>query len=91
MHIKTTLGITTFALLPFLMTGCSSDDAAPGGNYTINASGGIGGSDGGTGGSGNSVDLNKESGTGDAVIVRGGSANASFISQQIYSLSSLAA
>lgn len=84
MRIKTTVGITTFALLPFLITGCGSDDAPAAsaapipGVATINASGGLGGANGGSGGAGNYVDLYKQSGTGNAEVLKFGSANAGF-------------
>ena len=84
MRIKTTVGITTFALLPFLITGCGSDDAPAAsaapipGVATINASGGLGGSNNGSGGSGNYFEIYKQSGKGNAEVLRGGSANAGF-------------
>lgn len=77
MRIKTTLGITTFALLPFLIASCSSD-APPSSIYTINATGGLGGADDGLGGNGNNFEINKQSGTGNAEVLRSGNANAGF-------------
>ncbi|MBI3188588.1 MAG: hypothetical protein HYZ31_12075, partial [Gammaproteobacteria bacterium] len=79
MRIKTTLGITTFALLPFLIASCGSDGPATG-VYTINATGGLGGSNGGTGGDGDYLNAYKEAGLGNVEMLRAGSANASFTS-----------
>ncbi len=87
-QIKQAILISAAAISAIALVGCSSSSSDspsdsntidnPIGTFTINTSGGLGGSDGGIGGNGQSVSLSKTSGIGNAEVLASGQADASF-------------